>query len=142
MQRARRPDVIDVLAPAGQEAWVLQAANPLSDYVCHASQNLRRRFRAAPIRERGAGESNHVAVRAARASVPVGRYPRDRAGVDRQRDAGHERCLIRAQPDDGGGDLGRVAEAGHRLRREDLLLALGRLIGHQRRHDRARDRPR
>src|SRR6185436_15752693 len=60
-------------------------------------------------------------IRAVSSRLPAG----DRPGVNRHLDPGDERGVVGAQPDDRGGHLARVAEAGHRLRAQDLLLALG-----------------
>src|SRR3954470_11185297 len=73
-------------------------------------------------------------IRALLAALPAG----DRSGVHRHLDPRHERRIVGAQPDDRGGDLLGRAEAAQRLRAQDLLLALGRLARHQRRHDRPR----
>src|SRR3954469_8342844 len=73
-------------------------------------------------------------IRALLAALPAG----DRSGIHRHLDAGHERRVVEAQPDDRGGDLLGRAEAAQRLRTQDLLLAVGRLARHQRRHDRPR----
>src|SRR3954451_11422225 len=71
-------------------------------------------------------------IRALLAALPAG----DRSGVHRHLDPRHERGVVAAQPDDRGGDLLGRAEAAQRLRAQDLLLALGRLVRHERRHDR------